>query len=150
MLAKVTDADRLIQELDDQIAAERQSLLRFVEQSTARTAELMMRRARLKDVLREVSNVIVREASPAQDVRQERTGAKGNASSIMMTALAKAGADGLFGSEVNKAIQNRGLSVAAADKAKGRLKHALLVELGADRRWRLTEKGKKAIASAAK
>jgi len=150
MLANVTDADRLIQELDDQIATERQSLLRFVEQSTARMAELMMRRARLKDVLREVSNVIVREASPAQDVRQERTGAKGNASSIMMTALAKAGADGLLGSEVNKAIQNRGLSVAAADKAKGRLKHALLVELGADRRWRLTDKGKKEIAAAGK
>jgi len=150
MLAKVTDADRVIQDLDDQIAAERQALLRFVEQSTARTAELMIRRTRLKEALKEVSNVIVQEASPAQDARAERTGAKGNASSFMMTALAKAGPDGLSGSEVNKAIQDRGLSIAAADKAKGRLKHADLVKLGEDRRWRLTEKGKKEIAAAAK
>jgi hypothetical protein len=150
MLAKVTDADRVIQDLDDQITAERQALLRFVEQSTARTAELMVRRARLKEALKEVSNVIVREASPAQDARQERTGAKGNASSIMLTALAKVGAAGLSGGEVNKAILDRGLSVAAADKAKGRLKHAKLVELGDDRRWRLTEAGKKGVAAAAK
>lgn len=65
-----------------------------------------------------------------------------NSSSIMIIALAKAGAEGLSGTEVNKVILDRGLSVAAADKAKARLKHAGFVELK-DGRWRLTEKGRK-------
>jgi len=149
MLANLTEADKRMRDLDDQIAAEKQSLLNAIEQSNERMGGLLMRRERLKDAIREVTGTVVAEATPAQNDRQARTGAKGNSSSIMIIALAKAGADGLSGGEVNKAILDRGLSVAAADKAKARLKHAGMVDLK-DGRWRLTEKGKKEASALTK
>ena len=149
MLANLTEADKRMRDLDDQIAEEKQALIRNIEQSNERMANLLLRRARLMDAIREVTGTVVAEAAPAQNDRQAWTGAKGNSPSVMMVALAKAGADGLSGGEVNKAILDRGLSVAAADKAKARLKHAGMVELK-DGRWRLTEKGKKEAAAVAK
>jgi predicted transcriptional regulator len=143
MLAKLTDADKLIGDLDDQIGAEKQALIRTIEQSNERMAGLLLRRARLKDALREVTGTVVREASPAQDDRKARTGVPGRASAIMVEALRVAGTEGLAGGEINRKILGSGLSVAAADKAKARLKHAKLVELTEDKRWRLTEKGKR-------
>jgi predicted transcriptional regulator len=145
MLAKLTDADKLIRDLDDQIAAEKQTLARQIEESSTRMAALLLRRARLKDAIREVTGTVVAEASPAQGDRVARTGVPGNASTIMVEALRSAGTNGLGGGEVNKKILDAGLSVAAADKAKARLKHAGIVELK-DKRWRLTEKGKEAAS----
>lgn len=149
MLAKLTDADKLLSDLDDQIAAEKQALIRTIEQSNERMAGLLLRRARLKDALREVTGTVVREASPAQDDRKVRTGVPGRASAIMVEALYEAGAEGLGGGEVNRKVLGGGLSVAAADKAKARLKHAGIVKLE-EGRWRLTEKGKKEVATKAK
>jgi DUF1009 family protein len=149
MLANLTEADKRMRDLDDQIAAEKQMLSCAIEQSSERMANLLLRRARLMDAIREVTGAVVAEAAPAQNDRQTQTGAKGNSSSIIVAALAKSGVGGLSGSEVNKVILDRGLSIAAADKAKARLRHAGMVELK-DRRWRLTEKGKKATAGAAK
>jgi hypothetical protein len=148
MLAKLTDADKLIGDLDDQIAAEKQALIQIIEQSNEWMAGLLLRRARLKDALREVTGTVAKEASPAQDDRKAHTGVPGRASAIMVKALRESGNDGLTGGEVNRKVLDAGLSVAAADKAKARLKHAGIVKLE-EGRWRLTEKGKKEAAARA-
>lgn len=147
MLAKLTDADKLMGDLDDQIAAEKRTLLRTIEESNDRMTGLLLRRARLKDALREVTGTVVKEASPAQDDRKARTGVPGRASAIMVEALRDAGAEGLGGGEINRKVLDAGLSVAAADKAKARLKHAGIVKLE-EGRWRLTEKGKREATAA--
>lgn len=109
--------------------------------------DLLQRRAKLMDALRTVTGTVVQEASPAQDDRKGRTGVPGRASAIMVEALRAAGAEGLAGGEVNRKILDAGLSVAAADKAKSRLKHAGIVKLE-EGRWRLTDKGRKEAAKA--
>jgi hypothetical protein len=147
MLAKLTDADNIFRDLDDQIAAERETLVRQIDESNKRTVALLLRRGRLKEALREVSSAVVTEASPAQDERTAQTGVPGKASAIIVEALRKATSEGLAGGALNKKILDAGLSVAAADKAKARLKQAGIVKLE-DGLWRLTEKAKKEGAAA--
>jgi hypothetical protein len=147
MLAKLTDADKIFRDLDDQIAAERETLVRQIDESNKRTVALLLRRGRLKEALREVSTAVVTEASPAQDERAAQTGVPGKASAIIVEALRKTTSEGLAGGALNKKILDAGLSVAAADKAKARLKQAGIVKLE-DGMWRLTEKAKKEGAGA--
>ena len=60
----------------------------------------------------------------------------GKAATVIVEALRAAGAAGLSGAELNKKVMDAGLSGAAADKAKTRLKQARTVTQK-DGRWRL-------------
>lgn len=67
----------------------------------------------------------------------------GRAGALIAGALRTAGKLGLTGGELNKVVQDAGLSLAAADKAKARLKQSGVITLEGGQ-WRLVPNRKKA------
>lgn len=132
-----TGLDGLLDVLDSQIG-EKQALVTSVLDEIV---ELKMRRERVVGALKEVVGVVATEANSAP-TGSTATVVPGKAASLILEALRVAGRDGLAGGELNTKVQDAGLSVAAADKAKARLKQSGAVTLEGGR-WRLVPNRKK-------
>ena len=139
MLTNTPELDKLLTDLDSQINGKESQVIVILDE----IVQLKLRKERIAGALKEVTGAIIREASPAQDDRVAATGVPGKAAAKIIEALKAAGANGLSGAELNTKVLDAGLSVAAADKAKTRLKHAKMVTLE-DGRWRLVAQQKKA------
>lgn len=83
----------------------------------------------------------------AKAKKSDYDGFGGAAARLIGEALQKCKADGATGAELTAAVIAGNLKLAAADKAKTRLKHAGMVILDEARRWRLTSKGAEYFAS---
>lgn len=127
MVANTTGLDELLNVLDMQIDEKQSQVTAVLDE----IVELKLRRERVAGALREVVGVVPAEAKPTQATEEgaAATAVPGRAAALIVDALRAAGKDGLAGGELNKKVQDGGLSLAAADKAKGRLKHSGAVTL---------------------
>lgn len=139
MIASTTGLDELLNILDMQIGEKKARVAAVLDE----IVELKLRRERVAGALREVVGVVPTEAKSANEEGTATTTVPGRAAALIVDALRAAGKEGLAGGELNKKVQDAGLSLAAADKAKGRLKHSGAVTLEGGR-WRLAANWKKA------
>ncbi|MGP8122259.1 MAG: hypothetical protein ACLP8B_17285 [Xanthobacteraceae bacterium] len=139
MLTNTPELDKLLADLDSQISGKEAQMTGIMNE----IVQLKMRKERIAGALREVTGAVIREASPAQNDRVAATGVPGKAAAVIVEALRAAGENGLSGAELNAKVLEAGLSVAAADKAKTRLKHSKMVTLE-NGRWRQVAPQKKA------
>jgi hypothetical protein len=131
--------DELLGVLDTQISKKQAEVTTVLDE----IVQLKLRRERVADALKEVAGVVVAKpkfepAATAKDVV-----VPGRAGALIAGALRTAGKLGLTGGELNKVVQDAGLSLAAADKAKARLKQSGVITLE-DGQWRLVPNRKKA------
>jgi hypothetical protein len=139
MVADTTGLDGLIEILDLQISEKQAQVTAVLDE----IVELKLRRERVAGALKEVVAVVVAPKHKVeQDTEQTAIAVPSSTSVLITDALRAAGKDGLSGGDLNKKVQEAGLSLAAADKAKARLKQAGAVTLEGGR-WRLAPDKKK-------
>lgn len=137
MIASTTDMDELLEALDMQISDKQTEVTAVLDE----IVQLKLRRERVADALKEVAGVVVAKRKFKRAAPRLEAAVPGRAGVLIAEALRTAGKIGLSGGELNKVVQDAGLSLAAADKAKARLKQSGAVTL-VDGRWRLVGNGK--------
>lgn len=140
MVANTTGMDELLGGLDKQISEKHALVVAVLDE----IVELKLRRERVASALREVAGAVAVKEQPECATAHVEPAVPGRAAALIVKALRPAGKNGLSGGELNKIVQEAGLSSAAADKAKARLKHSGAVTLE-DGRWRLAS-GRKLAA----
>ena len=123
MQTKTPDLDKVIADLDVQIDKKQAIVAGVLDE----IVQLKMRRERMADTLKEISGQIA-NVSPVRKRRpvgpDDRSAIQGKAATVITEALRAAGDDGLSGAELSKKVVEAGLSSAAADKAKTRLRQS--------------------------
>ncbi|MET4207345.1 hypothetical protein [Bradyrhizobium sp. LA2.1] len=123
--------DNIVANLDAQISDKHAIVSGILDE----IVQLKIRRERIVDTLREISGAVGAGASPS-GLDSQRVSApdgmnkapiQGKASALIVEALRTAGELGLSGAELSKKVIDAGLSSAAADKAKTRLRQAGMV-----------------------
>jgi hypothetical protein len=129
--------DELLGALDTQISEKQAEVTTVLDE----IVQLKLRRERVVDALKEVADVVVAKPKFERATTRVEAAVPGRAGVLIAESLRTAGKFGLTGGELNKVVQDAGLSLAAADKAKARLKQSGAVTL-VDGRWRLVGDGK--------
>lgn len=135
MQTKTPDLDKIVADLDVQIGQKHAVVTGVLDE----IVQLKMRRERMADTLKEISGQIV-NVSPIKKKRpvgpDNKSAVQANAATVITEALRTAGDDGLSGADLTKKVVEAGLSSAAADKAKTRLRQSKSVTQR-DGRWYL-------------
>ncbi|RTM15261.1 MAG: hypothetical protein EKK33_01415 [Bradyrhizobiaceae bacterium] len=140
MLTNTPSLDKIVAELESQIAEKQAALDNELDE----IVQLKMRRERIVGTLKELAESMDGVEPPSRAGCQISTVSRsskavavpGKAAAVIVDALRAAGAMGLSGAELNKKVMDAGLSGAAADKAKTRLKQAQTLTQK-DGRWHL-------------
>ncbi|MCK1446770.1 hypothetical protein IVB43_30865 [Bradyrhizobium sp. 48] len=138
MVANTTDMHELLRALDTQISEKQAEVTVVLDE----IVQLKLRRERVTEALKDVAGIVVAKPKSKRAATRLEAAVPGRAGALIAEALRTAGKFGLTGGELNKVVQDAGLSLAAADKAKARLKQSGTVTL-LDGRWRLAVDRKK-------